>query len=668
MNISDHRGTFVALIIAMILSCSLFLLMGLTMRDILSVSGWYMLVLGSLVSVFVEYLSWRCFFVDHTRTVFGSATSLMFIKLILFSILFAIALEALTSFGSIASSFSDISTWNKKRIVIFFGLSYVIFFLLLRFIPEDTICKLYKRVKQISVKKVFIFIGAAIGIGMGASVIGIVLANGEQESWPFASFAFLCIFCVYLIALCRKSAGQHPERVFLAISLTFGLAIAIIMPPQTGNSWDDQVHYANSVALSYVVDPVHTDADLTLDNPLILNEDSGIDRPGVSSKWTVGDIDRYAQQLDGVYYSAPYTIDEKLIPSSPVYLGYIPSAFGIWLVRSLGFPLSVMVVSGRVFNLLFYCFICFAAISITPIKKVLFSAVALFPTTVFLAANYSYDPWVVSLLMLAFALFFKEFVNHAGTIKTRRWVAMIVIALVAIAPKAAYFPLILLFLLMPRRKFKTKKAHSIYVAVICSALIISILSIVLPYFGLSRSNVGDSRASSEVNQWEQLSGILRDPFRYIWILLNYFINSYLPIGDRAFAFGYLEDGFLLNRGDILSLPLLLIIVFAIIDSDEKSNSISNRKTIIASWATYIITIVVIATALYLSFTPVGAETVNGCQKRYLFPLLAPIYSLGLNFHIINKMNRNNFVLVCGFFFALFMIIGTWNGIMVHFVD
>ena len=35
----------------------------------------------------------------------------------------------------------------------------------------------------------------------------------------------------------------------------------------------------------------------------------------------------------------------------------------------------------------------------------------------------------------------------------------------------------------------------------------------------------------------------------------------------------------------------------------------------------------IATALYIAFTPIGFETINGCQARYITPLLFPLLAL-----------------------------------------
>ena len=54
-----------------------------------------------------------------------------------------------------------------------------------------------------------------------------------------------------------------------------------------------------------------------------------------------------------------------------------------------------------------------------------------------------------------------------------------------------------------------------------------------------------------------------------------------------------------------------------------------------------------ATALYIAFTPVGNGEINGCQSRYLIPLLSPFILLltGQRFNLIkNKTAYNGTVL------------------------
>ena len=56
-------------------------------------------------------------------------------------------------------------------------------------------------------------------------------------------------------------------------------------------------------------------------------------------------------------------------------------------------------------------------------------------------------------------------------------------------------------------------------------------------------------------------------------------------------------------------------------------------------------IILAATALYVSFTPVAHSTILGCQKRYLLPVILPVlYFLSeWNIEVPDKIKNNVFL-------------------------
>ncbi len=85
-------------------------------------------------------------------------------------------------------------------------------------------------------------------------------------------------------------------------------------------------------------------------------------------------------------------------------IAYIPCALGLWLGRLLSLPLLTCFALGRLFNLFAYVVVTAIAILYIPKWKSLIATVALLPYAVYLASNYSYDPWVTGFLLLAVAL------------------------------------------------------------------------------------------------------------------------------------------------------------------------------------------------------------------------------------------------------------------------
>ena len=47
----------------------------------------------------------------------------------------------------------------------------------------------------------------------------------------------------------------------MSIALPIGLVLCVAIPPMTGVSWDDQIHYKNALNLSYVTSPEITNEE-----------------------------------------------------------------------------------------------------------------------------------------------------------------------------------------------------------------------------------------------------------------------------------------------------------------------------------------------------------------------------------------------------------------------
>ena len=124
---------------------------------------------------------------------------------------------------------------------------------------------------------------------------------------------------------------------------------------------------------------------------------------------------------------------------------------------------------------------------------------------------------------------------------------------------------------------------------------------------------------------KQVKFILSNPWKYTKILMKYLFTNYLYFGG-AFkvifgTFGYIGE----SSFQLISFGLLLIVAFT--DKNAEDSWKEYNKVKIAMIVLVIIIIILIATALYISFTPVAFETINGCQPRYLIPLMFGFFAL-----------------------------------------
>ena len=72
----------------------------------------------------------------------------------------------------------------------------------------------------------------------------------------------------------------------------------------------------------------------------------------------------------------------------------------------------------------------------------------------------------------------------------------------------------------------------------------------------------------------------------------------------------------------------------------------------------------VATSMYIAFTPVGMGTINGCQPRYMLPLFFPAMML---LGVMGTDNQANRTIYNGVVFALIGYVG-FTSVLYNFVN
>jgi uncharacterized membrane protein len=117
---------------------------------------------------------------------------------------------------------------------------------------------------------------------------------------------------------------------------------------------------------------------------------------------------------------------------------------------------------------------------------------------------------------------------------------------------------------------------------------------------------------------------------------------------------------------VLYQMIMAVVIFT--DKRETDEALSQRVGV-RSLMLFLLfgTICLVATSLYVSYTPVGSRGISGCQPRYLIPLVFPIMMLLGSGKIRNHMNQalyNGLVFAgtgyVGFCAALFTCIANYT--------
>lgn len=444
----------------------------------------------------------------------------------------------------------------------------------------------------------------------------------------------------------RKIAYKKIHLLFLILSLFEGLFFCLMVPVEVGISWDDEIHYQHTTNMVDYFNGVGFKADDIL-----------YDRyQYVATRYLGYDNNERIEHNQEVNISY---LNRELGSYAEDYgfasFGYVPHAIGLLVGRGLGLAYSSTFIMGRLFSMLFYIGICTAAIKNIISGKILMTFIALFPTTMYMAGSYSYDPWITALSLLGFSYFFNILQKEKANFK--EILLMLFCFIFAFGVKPEYFPALFFLLFVPKNKFENKKEHIFYIiAVILTATCIASIRLLPIILGPSGLGTGDLRGGGDVNSSGQVEYILADPIRYIKLLLNFLKGYTSPLNAGQYIQNYAYMS-LHIQAPFMKITEIVFVILVLLDFNP---SRIKTKTIFFSGIFGIFcATALVATALYVSFTPVGCETIYGCQYRYLTPIVFPFTYL-LNIKNTKISINRNILTICSTLLLVttFMI---WTG-------
>lgn len=343
-------------------------------------------------------------------------------------------------------------------------------------------------------------------------------------------------------------------------------------------------------------------------------------------------------------------------------VAYIFQFLFIRLGMLLRLPFVYVYMMGRFSNVILYAILGYLAIRhMTAGKRILF-IFALMPTAMMSTMTYTYDTWVNGFSFLGMAYMLEMWMESEKKIEWKEFAISIGAFVLASMPKAIYIPFILIMLLIPKNRFRNKREMYVMKGLVIAAFLIMLSSFIWPAVG--SSNVEGDNRGGDTSVSGQLSYILCHPWFYTKLLLGSIWKTLYPytIGTEGLA----QMGHFENFANVYLIDIALVYAVA---TDCKKDENTGMKL----WHKLCVAIVSIGvmcliwTALYLSFTPVGLNQINGVQGRYYLPVTIWILLLLRNKKIINNMEpaKDNLVLA-GFSLAILLPIVYANIISLTF--
>lgn len=439
----------------------------------------------------------------------------------------------------------------------------------------------------------------------------------------------------------RRSSPTSPARVrtiapqtaFLLLGLTCGLAFVFVTPPFQVPDEPQHFYRAYQISELRLFDLVRLTSGTAAWSGTLLPKSLAalVDSSGVA-------VTRFRPENKVAPSKFLATIRTPLRPEDREYLpvafyppaGYLPQAVGIGIGRLLGLSPLVIFYMGRLFALGAWMGLVFMAIKTTPVLQWTYFLLALMPMTLYLAASNSVDSVIlgVSFLMSATLLQW-AYDNSKERVSPLDALLLLAMAIVLALSKAIYLVLLSLFLVVPHRKFTSRRSYYGTLAVIGLASVGAYYVWTLvaaspmaqgPAIQLSRFGA-DPSPFSDVSSARQIAFIRSNPgafvrtlahtFSIYWLL---FLNSFVGL------LGWLDTP--LPRWVPLGYVAALIGVSLLGRSPERVGWTAK----LLSTGIFAGTAIVSLTFIYVGWNAVGMGYVEGFQGRYLIPV-APVFFL-----------------------------------------
>ena len=411
---------------------------------------------------------------------------------------------------------------------------------------------------------------------------------------------------------------SKPENVLLLLGASFGLLFVFLTPPALVGDEPNHFFRAYQISEGHVIGEKRGDLSGGWIPKSVL----------LVNRKLVGDIEmrhevKFDTNLIWAFLYLPLDDEDQVFerfPNTVVYtpIPYVPQALGISIGKPFNASPLVLIYLARIFNLFFFLGLAYWAIATTPIHKWVFCLLSLTPTNVFQVASASADAFTYGICFLTIAYFLRYALDEKRELGKIEIVKIFALTLLAVLCKQAYVFLPLLFLLIPRRKFKSTKTYLFTFL----ALIATSLSSVAAWSAAVKPIYLPYRIDQPMSPEEQARFIIADPLNFAGMVIR----------DYAVNFWFYFKSFTgqLTWFDLYVPDYLPIFVFAVLIGFALLDKNANYA-ILPSWKGIFLTIIVctaflISMLLYMTWSPIRGSEIEGVQGRYFIPV-APIFFL-----------------------------------------
>lgn len=497
-------------------------------------------------------------------------------------------------------------------------------------------------------KMIINFSGQTVDDGSDLLVSNIQVNNDLNFNWFHCMICFAILAIILLFSFYWAFFGSKLHFAYLVIAISFGLILIFLLP--FGYGYDENAHFIKAYQTA-AFDFTSTEENLEW-------PEQYLDLVDINQAYRY-QSDNYQEFIDFLTSSSTQMgfSEGKIQSTASSYLPviYIFYAVGINIAKLFHPSLMSIFYTGKIFS-----FICITILSSLVIKntkkgKIILFFVCLLPQVLFLNSCYSADPLMLVSALALISICINAIFNKQKRFTWKRILIYLLALLMMVSGKMTYFPIGFLLWCVPLDRFdlywKGKNWNKLvkwglpFLGAVFAAFVFWYSNNI----GLNLWQVPGSSTS------EQVMFILFHPLTYLKILYNWFQGSFqqcflVPATNLA------QEG---NLGDGLGICYLIVMLWmSIVENNDTSivlESKENRNYKL--WALILIAFswILVATALYVTFTPVASPSIDGLQGRYFIPLIPLFLLLFQSQKIQSKYNQVKLNLAAEYFCFVYLL-------------
>lgn len=465
------------------------------------------------------------------------------------------------------------------------------------------------------------------------------------NTYVFYLLEFILLFLSTDLLLYRAIKTEKIEYIYLSLMIPIGLCYMIFIIPNY--PYDEAAH-------AYRVYELSNGKFITKSN----DEKKAIMKVPQQLIDTM-EIKNYKQLVNNLTLTPDYKNLVELHPDATgaapyTIFSYFSPTIGMLIGKTMNLNVLLTYYLARLMSFISFLVITFYAIKIIPFGKIILFIISFNPIWIQQGVSISADTMInaFTLLLLSFVFYLYD---KKEKITNKEINIYGILAIFISFMKMVYFPLSALGLLL-FNKIKNKKQRR-------KILIIIILTLIFAFLNYAISNFYTFPKSYQlehgINSIGQIKWILSHPIGYLKVIINTTITNgefyfYTMMGRNLGNYTIVVPGIaILIYGYICLLSPLL---------EEKKEQFNTQQKVIITMV--IITIyILIETAMYVIWTGIGANIVDGVQGRYFHPilLLLPFIFIGNNkIKLKNKNLKLTILLLSVNIVALYSIIKYFN--------